>query len=124
MSFESELKAHVAAAGGVTSLIQSRFHPTRLPEGGQKPASTYQRIDTNRRNSLDGFTSGLTRIPLQLDHWGESYESARAVADAFAAALDSPASTIKFYLLSDREDYEPETKLFRVMQEYSCWHSQ
>lgn len=124
MSFESELKAHIAADATITGLIQSRFTPGLIPEGSPKPCSTFQRISGEPRNSLDGFTSGLTLIRLQINHWAGNFDAAREVADAFAVRMRTPAATIKSYLSFDQDDYEPDTKLFRIIQEYSCWHSQ
>ena len=124
MSFESELKAHIDADGTVTGLIQSRFHPVRLPEGVTLPAATYQRVGGGPRNSLDGFTNGLTNVLLQIDIWARTPDAAREIAAAISARMNTMTTTLRSVLQSEDDDYEPETKLFRIIQQYSCWHSQ
>jgi hypothetical protein len=123
MSFDTELKAHIAADAAISALISGRFTPGVVPEGSEKPASSWRTVSGEPRNSIDGHTGGLRRYRIQIDHWSARYDQALEIAAAFKTRMATATTTLKTYLIFDQYEYEPETKLHRFIQEYSCWHS-
>jgi len=62
-----------------------RVYP-RLPQGVTFPAIRYQRITTNRVQSLDANV-GVTEATMQIDCMAESYSAAKALADEVRVIL-------------------------------------
>jgi hypothetical protein len=91
MSLEADLRTYLLTQTGVTNLVGSRIHPSRLPDNPTLPAVVYQRIST-----LHNLASGnvpLTRARIQLDVWADSYAEAVTGAEALHAALDMVSAT-------------------------------
>jgi len=123
MSFEADLKSHLQGVAAVSSLVNDRIYPQILPEGATLPAVTYTLVFGQPENSLDGFTSGLTRFSVQLDCWAKTFGAAVALALAVRDRMNTNASTFSTVLLNypALDDYEPDTKRYRRALECACW---
>lgn len=116
---EKTIYSELIAAPALTALISTRVYPLVLPEGCARPAIVIQKISTDGFNSLDG-ANDLEYPRFQFSCYGESYSSAVSVALQLKEAVKGSA-LLKEYLSSERDDYEPETKLFRRTVDFMIW---
>lgn len=123
--FEDALKAHLQADSAIAALVSERIHPLILGQKSPTPAITYSIVFGEPVNSLDGFTSGLTRYSVQIDCWSQTFDRTRELAAAVAARLNTPAETFKSVIRSapTLEDYESDTKYYRRSIDASCWYT-
>lgn len=123
MSFEADLKSHLQGDSTLGSLVADRVTPVIRPAGGALPAVTFHRIAGAPLNSLLGHTNDGTRYRTQIDCWGQTHESAHAVANAVRSRMNTYTSALKSVLNFDQDDYEPDTRLYHVIMDYSCRHT-
>lgn len=101
-----------AADAGVTSLLG--VSPTRLypfgeaPEGVAKPYAVWQLVTGSPENYLAGRPD-LDGYTLQVDVYGATAASARAVMAAISTAIELKAYVVRW----GGESKDAETKLFR-----------
>ena len=96
----------------------SRVYPLLRAEGSALPAIVYSRVSNAPINSLDG-SSGLDAVRIQIDTYAATYAQAKAIADQVRGLMQ--AGLFKALLQTDFDAYEPDTKLFRVTQDFACW---
>lgn len=104
---------------GLSALISGRAYPQIMPQGGTFPAVTFSRISASPVNSLSGF-SGLDNGRFQVDVWGETYLGAKQVAGQVKAAMES-AATFKAVRAGERDLYESNGELHRIILDFSAW---
>lgn len=123
MSFEADLKSHLNVAA-VTDLVGDRLTPVVREEGKGVPAVTYQIISLDAQSNLDGIDDSMREFRLQMDLWAEQHSQILALADALIARMNTAATSFTSVLLpgSGADGYEPDTKLYRRMLEWSCWY--
>lgn len=124
---EAALYAALTADAGVSALVASRVFPKGGRQGVDYPYITYQRISTQGAAHLTG-ASDLDWPRFQLDVWGHSFATARAVADAMRTALDAvehtaAGLTFTATIQDERSDFDGETGKCRISQDYFIWHS-
>lgn len=97
-----------------TGLIGDRVLPKKLDEDGEFPQVVYHRISAPRQYSQAGDT-GLVTARYQFDVWARDPDAADAAADALIDVLSGRSfGGITFtFIVNDRDDYEPETGLYR-----------
>lgn len=103
-SVEQGLVARLYDSSGITDLIGSgtvfRCLPGRHQQGDAQPSIRWDLLDTQRQFVLSGPTGNATSY-FRVDCAGETYDSARALADEvislFAAYGGSPATGLTFY---------------------------
>jgi hypothetical protein len=124
MTFEADLKAHLAGSAALTALVGAKITPMVAARGSAAPYVTFHVAVGLPQNSLDGFTSNLTRYDLQLDAWALTHPVMLSVADALLQRLKTAATTIKFVIHAypSFDDFELETELYRRSIAVSCWH--
>ena len=117
MSFEADLKSHLQTAVGAVLI-----YPLKLKDGVTKPAITYTIIYGEPQNSLDWFTSGVTRNVVQLVCWAESFDVAVSLGTLVFNQMNTPhtnfTSSIPQYPSFD--EYEEETKRYRRSITCNC----
>lgn len=114
MSAAADFRALLEAHAPLTALVGDRIAQNALGEGAPYPAVVYT-ISTNYERGLSGALLGTTHS-ISVTSWGESPESAEAVADAVDAAIlaANPAHDI---LVTDRaSDFDPDLGLDGVQQ--------
>ncbi len=80
---EIALRAHLAANAALAAIVADRIE---WAVRGAPPSLALHLIDAPEDWTLKG-PSGLVQARVQMDGWGESYLSAKAVGDAAKAAL-------------------------------------
>lgn len=117
---EAALLARLLATAGVTTLVSTRVNWSRRPQGEALPAIVLHRID-GTPDVHHGGESGLVVSRVQVDCWGSTYGSAKAVARAVEAAITAQTFTqgvVRFdvILIADERDstFDETTPLFRT----------
>ncbi|MPZ58440.1 MAG: DUF3168 domain-containing protein [Rhizobiales bacterium] len=115
----------VAAAVGGT-----RIYPVVLPQGQVLPSVVFARISGLGDHHMQG-ASGLTRPRMQIDAWARTADEASTLADLVKFRLDGDRSPMGagaaqvqvqgVFFDSERDDYDSESKLFRVSRDYFIW---
>lgn len=119
MSAESSLRAALLAAPAVSALVGTRVYPMLLPQSPTLPAIVYQRISSVPDHLL-GEQSWRAPCRVQLSLWASTYDAMRALTIAVEAALRgySGAGIRLVRLLNMTDDYEPETKTYRMIADF------
>ncbi|NCQ29161.1 MAG: DUF3168 domain-containing protein [Armatimonadetes bacterium] len=116
MSMQSDLFALLGGTFG------GRLYPSVAPYGVTSPYAVYSRITSVEDISLDtnGGTGNAKNTRLQIDIWALTHLECIDKAEAVKTLLNgwSTENTI----LSEQDDYEPDTKLYRVIIDISIWH--
>jgi hypothetical protein len=126
---ESALIAKLLATAGITALVSTRINWSRRPQGAALPAIVLHRIDGTPDVHHAG-ASGLVVSRVQVDCWGASYGSAKAVARAVETAITAQTFTqgaTRFDVIlidSERDDSTDETTpLFRTSLDLMVHHA-
>lgn len=114
MTFESDFYAAMDVAGQTLT-------PGVAEQGATPPYSVWVRVFSERQNSLDGFTSGLEKVRVQLDCYADTFDGAVALATAYKAKADASV-TMKILVLNEQDFFEDDTRMHRRMLELSCMH--
>lgn len=128
MTIETETHARLAANGTISGLVSTRIYPLILPKSPTMPALVYHKVSGPRVHDLDG-ASGRALPRIQIDSWADTYTGAQALAAAVRGSLDGYnglLTTIRatFKLDNEIDDYEEDTKLYRVIQDYIISHTE
>lgn len=117
---EAALIAKLLATAGVTALVSTRINWSRRPQGAALPCIVLHRV-SGLPDVHHAGASGLVVSRVQVDCWGASYGSAKAVARAVEAAITAQTFTqgaTRFDVIlidSERDDSTDETTpLFRT----------
>jgi hypothetical protein len=124
MNAEGAIWSAILASAPVTALVGTRVYPMMLPQGPTFPAIVYQRISTVPDMLVDG--PGFAPIRMQLSMWATTFDGARTLADAVVTALHGyHGGELRLSrLINLLDDYEPDTKLFRVIADFRVHHTQ
>lgn len=124
MTFEAELKTHLQGDSNVSSLVDDRITPVvRKPEAAL-PAIVYQVIAQDPHNNFDGPDGSLRALRVQMDVWARTHSAVLEISAAVRTRMATAATNFRSVELpsSGLDDYEPETKLYRRLLEYTCWY--
>lgn len=117
---EAALIARLLATAGVTALVSTRINWSRRVQSEALPAIVLHRID-GAPDVHHGGASGLVASRVQVDCWGATYGSAKAVARAVETAITAQTFTqgvVRFdvILIADERDstFDETTPLFRT----------
>ena len=125
MSFEADLKSHLNGDATVAALIADRMFPVLRQESSELPAISYQVIALNQVENLSGRDGSLRNVRVQIDLWARAFSDILSIDTAVRARMTTAASSFRSAMLpSGFDDYEPDSKLYRRMLEYSCWFTE
>jgi len=114
MSIESDLVAHLKNDSGVSALVGTRIYPLMAPQNVINPYITYQVVNDNSNQCMGGEVyQNDTRF--QLDVWSTKYSEVKAIKEAVLSALIGFKSSNS---ISNMDDYEPDTKLYRQLIDF------
>lgn len=123
---EPSLVARLLAVPAVTALAGNRIGPPPVQQAGALPALTYRRAGGS---SLVGMTAnlGIATPIYELTMWATTKTAAKALAEAVLTALaryedDGVPEWLDAVLLNERDDFDPETELHYVEQDWELWH--
>lgn len=127
---EVELRACLKANAALTALVETRIDWDERPQGKPLPAITLQLITELGDRHMGGVQA--TQIDrVQMDVWGGTFASAKAVRDAAVAVLEAASvqGSVRFLLItvigggSVREVREDGTSVFRRRVDLSVAHT-
>lgn len=118
MNVGNEIYTALSADSTVAALVATRIYPVLLPLSVVMPAICYQTIATTPQNGFDGNHS-LDQVRAQVDSWSTTLTEAQALAAAVRAAM--AVAPLYGLPLMSFEDYDSETQLYRVVQDFSIW---
>jgi hypothetical protein len=105
-------------AARLAAATNNRVYPLILPQNPTLPAATYTTVGTS------SISPTLQTIYLQVDLWAASYSAVQTLAAAAKQALHKYAGTVGSVTVRDSilttadDHYEPDTRLYRVSQDY------
>lgn len=126
-SVEAALIAALKASSGVGGVVGARVFIVGGRQGAEYPYVTIQRISTAGARRLDGANT-LEWPRFQVSSWGATALDALNTAEAVRLAIDNitvagdPTITATFQN-QDGPEPDPETRNFRVLQDYFVFHS-
>ena len=109
--------------------ITTRCYPVALPQSPTYPLILYTKITGMRDHHLQG-PSGHAHPRLQIESWSKSYSEAKTLAAAIRKALDGYSGTasgtvIRSCLIeSERDIFESEIEVYRIVQDWFTWHEE
>ncbi|WP_025917674.1 DUF3168 domain-containing protein [Herminiimonas sp. CN] len=111
MSIETSISAALSA------LVAGRVYPAgSVPATPTAPYIVYQSITDRPENTLSsGVIKRNKRV--QIDGYAGTYAAMKTLETGIQAAMPSIGTELMTQNL-----YEPDTKLNRTLQEYSCWY--
>ena len=109
--------------------ITTRCYPVTIPQSPTYPLILYTKITGMRDHHLRG-PSGHAHPRFQIEAWAKTYTEAKTLADAIREALDGYSGTAvgtkigSCLIESERDDYQNEIDVHRVIQDYFTWHEE
>ena len=115
--------------GLVTVLAGTVAAYPRLEQPASFPVARYQRIVTDRTNSIDGLNVGVTEVGMQIDCMSDSYPGSKELADSVRAVLHGYTGswgtlTAHFVNLQTENDFyeqDGDRVTHWVSQRYQIW---
>lgn len=128
------VRAAVLASTSVAALVGTRMYPDALAQAdpsvsGSFPAISYQNV-AERRAGTFGKSDTMPAPLFQIDSWDVTKLGAESLARLVRIQLDNYAGTVggetitRAILEGQRDDFQPDVKLYRVIQEYRVWWSE
>jgi hypothetical protein len=120
---------HAALTGdaGVAALVGARVYPVQAPQEAPAPFIVFGRVATQRFPTLDD-RRGLAQPRIEVGCWAETFDAARALANAVRLALDGLRGTVAGIevlatrLDAERDDRNDEAHLYRCGLEFVITH--
>lgn len=112
---------------GLGDLIGDKIYPLMVPQGIALPAVTYRRVSGERIHAMVD-DPGLASPRIQVDAWGATYASAKAVAEQVIACLQRWSGTVETviiqdtYFQGDTDIYDPDTERWQISMDFIIWH--
>jgi len=109
--------------------ITTRCYPVKIPQGPTYPLIVYTKITGIRDHVLKGST-GHAHPRFQIEAWAKTYAEVKALAVAIREALDGFSGTVEgvhigsCLIETERDIYETEIEVYRVVQDWMIWHEE
>lgn len=97
-----------------------RVFPDVIPHGQALPAVTYSVVSGRPENYLEAAPT-LDSVTIQIDVWAFEGTTAGTVADKVRVALENGGKNCCVRLNPD--DYEPDTKRYKISFDFEFWLS-
>lgn len=118
MTIEQTVLAALTTGSPLPTNAGSRVYAVLMPQGIALPAISYQRISNDPLADYNG-DDGLDNVRLQVDCWGATYGAVKQLGEQVRAAFESAGMV--FNLDNDRDEFELETKLYRLSMDFLIW---
>ena len=102
----------------LSTLVDDRCYPVKLPERATFPAITYFQVSGVEGNTHDGYDH-TSRQRWQISCWAETYAACRTLAEAVKLALRTFSGGIveivsASYMENQMDLSEPDVKLYTI----------
>lgn len=127
---EEALVGYLLAGSSLATLVGTRIHWVRSPQGEASPRIVLYRVAGLRDMTLNNGPTGFVTSRVQVDCIGITYQSAKSVARAVEARLSGYSGVrnmIRFegaFLIGERDDFfdtDTPDKLFRTSLDFNIW---
>lgn len=118
MTIEQSMLAALTQGSPTPTSAGDRVYALILPQGTLQPSVSYQRITNTPLADYDG-DDGLDNVHMQVKCFGATYAAAKQLGREVRAAFDYANLVVN--LSSDADDFEEETKLYVLIQDYMLW---
>jgi hypothetical protein len=106
----------------LTGFVSGRVYPDIAPQGMTAlPRITYQQVGGQGLNFLEAAPVGKKNGRFQINVWGATRLQVAALARQVEDALKSEKTLYTTILGAPIGIYEPDTKLYGAMQDFSFW---
>ncbi len=106
----------------LSGVAGGRVYPLVAPQPATTPYVIYQRVASSVENVLAGNGSPpINNTRLQIDIYAKTYAESQSVADSVESAMLGWSE--RNVQLSSLDLYEDDVKLFRVLMDFSVWHT-
>ena len=126
MTLGKYLRLLLTSDAGVAPLVGDRVYTEVLPQAGGVPALVFTEVSGDDDVALDGPTGTRSRR-VQVDAWAATREASSSLGLAAKAALAGHAGAAAgfalegVFLLTERWDFDTESRLYRTSQDYEIW---
>lgn len=107
--------SYVTVTGGAST----RIYPMTLPQNPSYNAITYTRVSGGPDYTLSG-ASGKEQASIQVDCWSMTYSGSKNLANMVRKVMEE-STTYDATMVGESDIFEPEGRIYRVSQDYSCW---
>lgn len=109
----------------LTSPQLTQVYPSVIPQEVTLPAVRYARISSVRGMNFDEVEDWV-RTVFQVDTYGNSLNEAITTAESIKAGVNDyrGGNIQRIRIDSEFEMFEDDTSLYRVMQQYTIWHTE
>lgn len=123
MALETKVFDTLRGTTTITDYASTRVYPVRMPpKVAAFPALVYTRVSSERVYTLSGFDK-TEKATVQIDILANSYDSAMSLARSVASAMETSAQFEMCYLANQQDQYEHDFELYRVIQDFTVWHT-
>lgn len=105
----------------LTSLVAGRVYPDVAEEGATRPYITYQQVGGQSVAYTEGALPTSKNGRFQLNAWATTRAGAAALSLQIEAALVAAPTLQVEPLGAPVALYEPDTRLYGAMQDFSVW---
>lgn len=129
MTLDEAIRAHLTADAAVAALVSTRIYPVSLAQGTALPAIMYRRVTVWPEHDRSSRRADIARTRYQVECYGATFDSARAVAtavkDALATLTLASDPAISHALVqSEFDDFEPEPGRWRAIVDVYVYHEE
>lgn len=128
------LYTKLTGTAAIAALVVARVYPLMLPPTVTLPAISYTEVSGPRVTTHDEASGGLAHKRYQVDSWATTYSGAKALSkqvrvalNGFSGAVSHGADSLTLQaslIAEERDDYDAETGIYRVIQDYIIWHGE
>ena len=100
----------------LSTLVDERCYPIKLPEGVTLPAITYFQVSGMEGNTHDGYDQTIEGR-WQISCWAQEYSTVKLLAESVKLALRTFSGSLtqvvkKSFMQNEMDLYEPDVKLY------------
>lgn len=117
------LVALITGTTAWSNLAGTRLYPVTLPEAPTLPAATYHIIGGTSEPTFE--TSGMQKLRVQFDHYGNTYAAANQLREATRTLLNGYQGTLSddtvlqnANLIQSVDFFENDARQYRCMSEF------
>lgn len=129
MSFTSDVISELRGFAGIQSLVGNddspetyRIYNLVMEQGAAMPAIVIERLNASKHNTMtDAGGPGLQNVRLRVKSYSDNLDQALQLADQVELAFKASANLSCVPLMAF-DQYEPDTKLYVVIADFSIWY--
>lgn len=105
----------------LTGLVAGRVYPDLAPLGAARPYITYQQVGGEAVAYVEDVLPDRENARMQVSVWADTRAAAKALIKQAEAAFTAASAFQARAVGAPISTYEPDTKLYGSMQDFSVW---